>query len=232
MTDVSTNSPTRVSSTFNAIRRDIILGELEPGSRLGIEKLRQHYGVGSSTIREALSLLLADALVTAEGQRGFTVTPISVEDLRDLSRLRILLEAEALQDSIEHGDDEWEAGIVAAYHRLTKVQDRVDAREDGALQYWEVRNREFHEALIGRCESTWIIYMLDMLARHSERYRRIAIIDTTMPRAVGMEHKALMEAALDRNVELTKKIAADHVERTVEVLAAIHERHLSEDPDA
>ena len=213
---------TRLESTFTAIRHDIIDGTLQPGSRLGIERLRQHYGVGSSTIREALSLLLADALVTSEGQRGFTVSPISLEDLEDLSRLRILLEAEALTDSLQHGTDDWEAGIVAAYHRLSKVQERVDRQEDGALEEWELRNLEFHHALTDCCRSKWITYMLDMLNRHSERYRRIAIVDKTMPRQVDTEHKALMEAALDRDIDLIRKISAEHILRTVEVLSAIH----------
>jgi DNA-binding GntR family transcriptional regulator len=215
-------TPTRLESTFTAIRQDIITGTLAPGSRLGIERRRHHYGVGSSTIREALSLLLADALVTSEGQRGFTVSPISLEDLKDLSRMRILLEAEALADSIEHGTDEWEAGIVAAYHRLSKVQQRVDQREDGALEEWELRNLEFHHALTACCRSKWISYMLDMLNRHSERYRRIAVIDQTMPRQVDTEHQALMEAALDRDVDLIRKISADHILRTVDVLSALY----------
>ncbi len=216
------SSPTRLEATLNAIRHDIIDGTLEPGSRLRIERLRERYGVGSSTIREALSLLLSDALVTSEGQKGFTVSPISLEDLEDLSRVRILLEAEALTDSIENGTDEWEAGIVAAYHRLSKVQERVDRHEEGALEEWELRNREFHQALTACCGSSWITYMLDVLNRHSERYRRIALVDETKPRRVDDEHRALMEAALDRDAELIRKISADHIQKTVDVLAAIH----------
>jgi DNA-binding GntR family transcriptional regulator len=219
---MTTPNPTRLESTITAIRRDIISGELPPGSRLGIERLRNHYGVGSSTIREALSLLLADALVASEGQRGFTVSPISIEDLADLSRMRVLLEAEALADSIEHGTDEWEAGIVAAYHRLSKVQQRVDQKEDGALEEWELRNLEFHHALTACCRSNWITYMLDMLNRHSERYRRIAVADETTPRQVDAEHRALMEAALDHDVDLIRKISADHILRTVDVLSGLH----------
>lgn len=215
-------APTRLESTFEAIRHDIIDGTLPPGSRLGIEKLRQHYEVGASTVREALSLLLADALVTSEGQRGFRVSPISIQDLEDLSRIRILLEAEALTDSIEHGTDEWEAGIVAAYHRLSKAQERVDNHEPDALEDWEHRNLEFHHALTSCCRSKWIGYMLDMLNRHSERYRRIAVADETLPRHVDTEHQALMDAALDRDVELIKTISADHILRTVDVLKAIY----------
>ena len=36
--------------------------------------------------------------------------------------MRIMLECEAMRDSIRNGDDEWEANLVAAYHRLQKAE--------------------------------------------------------------------------------------------------------------
>ena len=210
--------------TFNALRDDIVAGVLEPGSRLAVEHLRERYGVGSSTIREALSLLIADALVTAEGQRGFTVKPMSVDDLRDLGRVRVLLETDALRESIANGDDDWEAGIVAAFHRLTRAQERLDTGAPDAAQEWEERNREFHDALNARCDSPWVRHMLDMLHHHSERYRRHALVDTTVPRDVHAEHRALMEATLDRDVETACKIVTQHIQRTTEVIGQLAER--------
>lgn len=52
------------------MRADIISGSLEPGTKLAVEHLRQRYGVGSSTIREALSLLQPDGLVTARASEA------------------------------------------------------------------------------------------------------------------------------------------------------------------
>ncbi len=218
---------TRVEMTFNALRDDIVNGELEPGSRLAVEHLRKRYGVGSSTIREALSLLIADALVTAEGQRGFTVKPMSSADLRDISNLRVLLETKALAESIENGDDDWEAGIVAAFHRLSKAQERLDASEEGAAVEWENRNREFHDALNANSESQWIRYMLDMLHHHSERYRRRALTDTSVPRDVHAEHTLLMETALARDVDVACQVVTDHIQRTSAVIGAITDEELA-----
>lgn len=212
--------------TFNALRDDIVNGELEPGSRLAVEHLRKRYGVGSSTIREALSLLIADALVEAEGQRGFTVKPMSTEDLRDLSKVRVLLETKALADSIANGDDDWEAGIVAAFHRLSKAQDRVDDGAEGAMEEWETRNREFHDALNAGCQSSWIAYMLEMLYHHSERYRRRALADTSIPRDVHAEHTALMNATLARDAEEACRVVTEHIERTTGVIEKLSENDL------
>jgi len=209
---------TRVEQTVNAIRADIISGALEPGARLGVERLKDLYGVGASTIREALSLLSADALVVVEGQRGFRVSELSADDLQDLSNARLLLESHALRQSIALGDDDWEAAVVASYHRLSRATQRLRDGVDGAFDEWETRNREFHEALVSRCNSSWILSMLETLNRHSERYRRAALAANT-PRDVQSEHTALMDAALARDADRAVSILADHVMTTVDVIA-------------
>ena len=224
MSDQSAEPRTRVEMAFNALRNDIVDGELPPGSRLAVEHLRKRYGVGSSTIREALSLLIADALVTAEGQRGFTVKPMSVDDLRDIGNVRVLLESHALRESIANGDDDWETGVVAAFHRLGKAQERLDGGEEGAAADWEQRNREYHDALNARCNSPWITHMLDMLHHHSERYRRHALVDTTVPRDVHAEHTAIYEATLARDAETACKVVAQHINRTTDVIAELAAR--------
>jgi GntR family transcriptional regulator, carbon starvation induced regulator len=219
---------TRVEETVEAIRTDIISGELQPGSKLAVEHIRKRYGVGSSTIREALSLLLPDGLVTARGQRGFAVSPISIEDLQDLSNTRILLETNALRASIASGGDAWESGIIASFHHLSKAQDALDRGEEGSAAEWETRNHQFHEATTAACGSRWVLRMLDILHHHTERYRRVALTDTSIPRDVHAEHQALMEATLARDVDVACDVAAAHIQRTTDVLAELYGRSIAE----
>ena len=63
----------RTSDIYDRIRDDIIHGQLAPGSKLKIDLLREHYDVGATPLREALSLLTADGLVERLDQRGFRV---------------------------------------------------------------------------------------------------------------------------------------------------------------
>jgi DNA-binding GntR family transcriptional regulator len=223
--DADTTPRTRVEETLQAIRRDIIAGEFEPGAKLAVESLRQRYGVGSSTIREALSVLIPDGLVIARGQRGFNVSEISIDDLKDLGRTRILLETHALRESIALGDDDWEAGIVAAFHRLSKAQGALDQRLPDSAADWEVRNHQFHDALTAACESRWVHHILDMLHHHSERYRRLALTDRSIPRDVHAEHRALMETTLARDADAACEVAAQHIQRTTDVLVIVSDRH-------
>ena len=61
---------TLVERAYLGLRHDIVRGALTPGERLRVEHLKAVYDVGAGTLREALMLLVSDALVTAEGQIG------------------------------------------------------------------------------------------------------------------------------------------------------------------
>src|SRR3954464_2775911 len=74
---------------YRRIRADIIFGKLRPEQKLRLEALKEEYGVSVSTLREILSRLSSECLVLAEGRRGFEVSPVSVDNLRELAELRL-----------------------------------------------------------------------------------------------------------------------------------------------
>ena len=71
-----------------------------------------------------MTRLLGEALVTSEGQRGFR-RPATLDDFRDLTEVRKLIETEALRHAIAVGGETWESDIVAAFYRLSKTEERL-----------------------------------------------------------------------------------------------------------
>lgn len=211
---------TAIEEVCASLRADILAGQLEPGSRLRIEELRQRFGVGSSTVREAVSRLLVENLVTTQGQRGFHVAPVSVEDFRDIGEMRALLEAQALRESIQTGDDDWESRLVAAHHRLKKIETVLPGHELANVVEWEKRNREFHNAMIAACSNRWLLQFRETLYNHSIRYLHIAINDRTIPRDVRAEHQEIFDAVIDRDADLAEKLAIAHIRKSVSVIEA------------
>lgn len=210
---------TLVEGAYQRLRRDIIEGVHPPGEKLRVEHLKDQYDVGAGTLREALLLLVTDALVVAQGHRGFRVAPISIEDFEDITRTRILLETEALRQSIALGGEDWEAGIVAAFHRLSRAEQKLGGQEDyvhTAAEDWEKRNRAFHDALIAASPSRWIRHFQNILYQQSERYRRISLFRRPIPRDVHAEHEALFDATLARDADRATAILAEHILRTLE----------------
>lgn len=204
---------TLVESAYRNLRRDIIEGRLRPGEKLRVEHLKDDYGVGAGTLREALSLLIADALAVSQGQRGFRVASMSIEDFEDITRTRVMLECEALRQSIALGDDGWEGELAAAFHRLSKAEERLS--EGGGQEEWEERNRVFHEVLIAACPSRWIKHFLAILYRQAERYRRLSLDRNPISRDVHAEHNDLVEATLARDADRAAAILAEHIGMTL-----------------
>lgn len=212
------NAPrTLIEHAYNRLRDDIVEGRIAPGEKLRVEHLRQHYAVSAGTLREALTRLVSDALVEAEGQRGFRVMPMTVADMDDLTSLRVQIEIEALRQSIRRGNDEWRAAVRAVYERLSAIEQPILPE---AAKCWEALNTQFHDVLIANCGSAWTLRMLRVLNRHSERYRRYAIGLNQGQRDVHREHQAIFEAALSGN-ELRAALELEaHIRATPDLLKA------------
>src|ERR1700754_777726 len=106
---------------LHSIRKDVVSGALKPNDRLKFDYLRDRYSASVGTLRESLLHLMSEGFVRCEANRGFTVAPVSVADLMDITRLRVQFELEAIEDAIRHGDDDWEAEIVTSLHLLQKL---------------------------------------------------------------------------------------------------------------
>lgn len=202
---------------YSQLRDDIVHGHFGPGTKLRIEQLREHYNMGATPLREALSRLTADGFVNAEGQRGFKVADITLDELTDITNLRVHLENLALQNSILKGDDHWEGRVVSAFHRLSKIE----CVEHPDLPVWEQRNRDFHFALISACTSKWLLRFYSTLYDQHKRYRNIARIAPSGWRDVHAEHQEIYDAALARDVERACQANEQHIRRTADVTGQV-----------
>src|SRR5260370_10681967 len=165
---------TQTSALVDRLRRDIVAGTLAPGAKLKISELAVNYGAGMIPTREALARLSSSGLVIAEDQRGFRVAPVSIEELQDLGALRRTLETRALAESLERGDVEWEASLIAAHHRMSRLTRRDAGGAPGFLQDWDEAHVEFHRALLGACRSPWLMQFVRTLGEQMNRYRHLS----------------------------------------------------------
>lgn len=202
------------------IREDIIGGKFPPGARLRIALLRDTYGIGATPLREALSRLVSERLVVSMDRRGFAVAPISLKELRELTNLRKLLEKEALRQSLENGDENWEADVVSSIYRLGRQHERIQAGEFEAIEGWEQLNQEFHETLVAACDAPFLLHFRRTVYLYLKRYRQICLSLTSPStnaapsRDVHREHVAMYKAAINRDYELLCTLTDEHLERT------------------
>jgi len=200
---------------YERIRQDIVFGRLQPGQRLTLDKLRPVYGVGISTLREILNRLAPEGFVVAEGQRGFQVAPCTASELQELAELRLLIESHALAQSFAAGDMEWEGRVVAAHHKLARMEERLVAGDDSGTQQWKRYDFEFHQALVSACGSR---ALLDLHAGIFERYLRYQMVFFIFwgPTSIG-EHRALLDCALRRDAGEGQRILHGHIHGCIDV---------------
>jgi GntR family carbon starvation induced transcriptional regulator len=191
------------------VEADIVSGAYAPGARLAIADLAAHYGIGATPVREGLSRLIARGLIVAIGQRGFRVSEVSRGDLEDITRLRVLIECEALRESMKRGGGAWEGAIVAALHRLRRyAEQNGEGLREGSAEF-DALHKGFHTALIAQCGSP------RMLAAHSDlydqayRYRRIMMRAFEESTEFVDSHRELADLVITRqDVEAQARLAA------------------------
>ncbi|MFD1985760.1 FCD domain-containing protein [Mesorhizobium newzealandense] len=206
---------TRAGDVLHRMRQDIVGCVLGPGERLRFEALRERYAVSFSTLREALSCLVAEELVLAQGQRGFIVAPISIDDLNDLTNVRVLVEREALRRAMLRGDDAWEAAIIATFHRMERFQRRA-GNQYYLDEEWSTIHGAFHLSLVSACQSPNLLQIREKLFARAHRYRRMSSQFRTSWREKDVEHKSIMETVVARNKGEALALIDRHIRETTE----------------
>ncbi|MGF9758409.1 FCD domain-containing protein [Microvirga sp. 0TCS3.31] len=205
---------TVAESAYRKIRSDIVFGRLAPGKKLKLDRLKADYGASVSTLREILNRLHSERLVVAEGQKGFEVAPVSIANLREIAALRQLLEGRALEQSFQAGDMEWEGRVVAAHHRLARMEERMAQGDRSQTEDWKRYDWQFHQALISACGSKMLI---DNHAAVFDKYLRYQMIALSYRGDIASnEHAELLECALARDAARACEVLTRHVAGGVE----------------
>lgn len=222
-------------SAYRVLRQAILDAELAPGTPLRPSALREVYGIGWTPLREALSRLEAERLVTMQRNHGFAVAPVSVLELEDLTRARRALELALLEESVRQGDSAWEERLVVAHYRLKASVLVPGDWSQAAVRRWLDCHQAFHLALLSGWAAPWLTHLylqvMDQERRHHcvlmfealrQHEARTKVVDTpdghattamdALSAAMDLHHHtALMEAALARNVELASSLMVEHV---------------------
>ena len=209
---------TLAAAAYEQLRADLLSCRLPPGQPIKIADTATLLGTNPIAIREALSKLTSEGLVTTEAQKGFRAAPISIGTLRDLTQVRIDIEGLCLRRAIAGGGVDWESGIVAALHRLlrTDLVAADDARRNSEI--WAAHHAQYHEALVAACDSPILLSIRTSLYVQAERYRRLSVPLAETVRDLDGEHSALADAAIARDPDLAVALMAAHLNATTKIL--------------
>ena len=204
---------TAVEAATQKLRDDIVAGVLPPEARLRLRDLTARFGFGATPLREALSRLAAEGFVVFEGQKGFSVPPVTRVHLLDITRSRQFVEPEALRQAMGEGGAAWEDEIVTS---LSLLKREVERRTDGEawLDIYEAKHHRFHRALIAACPLVSLRAFCDELYMQTTRYRRLMKSATPDWPRLAAAHDALAECVLARDEAAATEALRRHIGTT------------------
>lgn len=204
---------------FARVRSDILAGHLRPGTPLRPAELAQAHSVSLSVVREALARLAEQELVDWVPQTGYSVVPLSVDDLADLTDVRLDIEVLAVRYAVQRGDVAWEASVLAAHHTLERTPQFDPQDPDRFTEDWASAHANFHTTVWEGCNSRRLISIAAQLRDGAELYRRWShALAHDSERDIPAEHRGLLKAVLQRDEDAAAGALRDHIRHTTNVL--------------
>ncbi|EFC0650295.1 MULTISPECIES: DNA-binding transcriptional regulator CsiR [unclassified Escherichia] len=198
---------------YRWLKNDIIRGNFQPDEKLRMSSLTSRYALGVGPLREALSQLVAERLVTVVNQKGYRVASMSEQELLDIFDARANMEAMLVSLAIARGGDEWEADVLAKAHLLSKLE-ACDASEK-MLDEWDQRHQAFHTAIVAGCGSHYLLQMRERLFDLAARYRfiwlRQTVLSIEMLEDKHEQHQTLTKAVLARDTARASELMRQHL---------------------
>lgn len=191
---------------YEFIRDAIVDGRLAPGLKLVQEQLAGELGVSRTPVREALTALGREGMVRAVHGSGYVVNDLSDQDITEVSAVRQRLETMALEQA---------CGKLTPLHKVhveAAIEEMVEADPADAARQFEL-NRQFHQAMIEPCGNAFLLTLIDQLWDHpvNRRITRSYIQRDEDVTTMIEEHRALLQASLDGDVDRLVAMATEHM---------------------
>jgi DNA-binding GntR family transcriptional regulator len=188
-----TGPGTMAQHAVEGLRRALISGELVPGDKVGQEEIAASLGTSLSPVREALAVLEQEGQVTYVARRGYFVTELDVDDLREIYELRGLLEERAARRTLPLLDEDALERVAIA------AKDCVDAAEGADVAGELEANRRFHFGLLESPAQNHTLRVIRLLWDSTETYRAMYYNAPEARRDAISAHDRIVDAARDRD---------------------------------
>lgn len=212
-TDRGHRALTAQEAVLVRLRRAIVTGELAPGDQVRQDALAERYGVSRVPVREALKMLEGEGQVVYHPHRGYFVSSLDLADLREVYRIRELLETEAVRVAVPGLSD-------ADVQRLADAADEVDrADAQGELSAMAAANRRFHFVLLEAADMPRLVRLVRILWDATDSYRSLYYTDEGHRAVVREQHQAVVDAVRGRDADRVVELLRTHREDAVVALA-------------
>ena len=192
---------------YEELKRQIMVGEIAPGTRMMEVELADEMGVSRTPVREAIRKLEKEGLVTIEPRRGAYASDISAKEMVDILEVRQDLEGMAAgiaaQKITEEGKEELK--------RLVQVYKESVEKED--IEEIIANDEAFHKYIVSLSGNKTLIKMVSQVQELVLRFRYIYYEDFSRFRNQPTEHQAIVDAIISGSSSSARINAEEHLAR-------------------
>jgi DNA-binding GntR family transcriptional regulator len=208
---------TRASILTARLRAAILRGDLKPGQKINLDRLRDEYDVSLSPLREAISRLSIDGLVHTQDQRGSTIAPLTLCELTEIGRLRREVDVLALRAAMARGGAAWRSDLQSNAVELHTVSHTTNAKHFDEI--WSIAHTDFHKALVSGSQMPMLIAFCMNLHDLHDRYRRQLSPPSASYSDLWREHAEIASCALSGAVDVAVLALQTHFDTEIAALA-------------
>lgn len=209
--EVLATPKTMFEQVYDLLRGKILNQEIKPGEVLLEVSVSEALGVSRTPVREAFRLLKHDSLVSRNPRGGVRVTELTMEDLIEVSEVRLVFEV----FSAEHICNRITEGEIKELEKLVEEIDEIfeHANSDEVVDLLKLGklNAEFHDILYEAAGSHYLTRILEIIKLPMLRYRPFSLETKKQRERSWQEHKLMISLLKDRDKKGFKKLVRKHV---------------------
>ncbi len=218
MTNLPSKKLPHTQSAYFQLKRMIMDNEIAANAQLLEQELAKRLGMSRTPVREALSRLENDGLVEIIPRRGVRILPLSSQDMADIYLILTGLESTAAEYVAKNGLSEKQLDLL---REAVDDMDKALAAEN--LEAWAAADERFHKLLVELTNNQRLITMVETLWDQVHRARMITLKLRPKPGQSNSDHRALVNAIVDRDSEAAFQTHRKHREKSGKMLVKLLE---------
>lgn len=202
--DLQNHRPLR-EIVYEELKRQILVGEIAPGTRMMEVDLADDMGVSRTPVREAIRKLEKEGLVTIEPRRGAYASDISIKDMLDVLEVRQNLEGMAAALAARKVTEEEKRDFIKANEAYNA------AVKNGNTEEIIKCDEYFHQLIVNYSDNKTLTQLLSQVQELALRFRYIYYDDFSRYEKMPVEHMEIEETILSGDTERARIVAEEHV---------------------
>ncbi len=193
------------------VRELIVSGQLQAGEFIRPEAVAEDLEISATPAREGLLTLLSEGFLRTEPRRGFVVSALSSEDIRDVFIAQSLLGGELASRAATRMTAEQVAELEALQDELEKFAAAGDFDTEEQL------NHEFHRRIYRAADAPKLTWMIKGSLGYAPRKFFSSV--EGWPDASAQDHRAILDSLRHRDADAAREAMARHIRNAGDLLA-------------